>query len=84
MAREPTRVTLNELPAGARARFPGLSFSTHVYADDATLRALVVNGQRLSEGDRVGSLLLTEITEEGAVFGFEDYLVSISVLDSWE
>jgi general secretion pathway protein B len=68
----------------ARARFPELSFSTHVYAEDAGLRAVVVNGERLTEGDRLGNLRLTNITETGVVFRFENYLVSISVLDDWD
>jgi hypothetical protein len=78
------RVDLDRLPAEVRRRFPGLAFSTHVYAEDASLRALVVNGTRLVEGDRLGALTLEEITEEGAVFGFERYLVAVSVLETWE
>jgi len=74
---------VSSLPSGQRQRFPTLEFSTHIYADDADLRAIVVNGSRLQEGDRLGSLRLQEITEEGAVFRFEDRLVSVSVLDAW-
>lgn len=79
----PKRVTLSELPAAARSRFPGLSFSTHLYSSDADLRAVVVNGQRLQEGDQLGVLTLASITEDGVVFRFENYLVTISVLDDW-
>ena len=79
---EPTPV--NNLPNSQRARFPELAFSTHIYADDADLRAIVVNGTRLEEGDQLGNLRLTEITEEGAVFRFEDRLVLVSVLDDWD
>lgn len=80
----PVRLHLANLPSASRSRFPGLAFSTHIYAEDPTLRALVVNGNRLTEGDRFGALELVEITEEGAVFGFEDYLVEVSVLDTWD
>jgi general secretion pathway protein B len=76
-------VPVSSLPGSQRQRFPDLEFSTHVYADDADLRAIVVNGTRLLEGDRLGNLRLHEITEEGAVFRFEDRLVSVSVLDAW-
>ncbi len=76
-------VPVSSLPSAQRARFPNLSFSTHVYADDADLRAIVVNGTRLEEGDRLGNLRLAEITEDGAVFRFENRLVSVSVLDEW-
>jgi general secretion pathway protein B len=79
----PKRVALSELPPAARSRFPGLSFSTHLFSSDPDLRAVVVNGQRLKEGDQLGVLTLASITEDGVVFRFEDYLVSVSVLDDW-
>lgn len=76
-------VPVGSLPGDQRRRFPNLDFSTHIYADDADLRAIVVNGTRLEEGDRLENLSLHEITEEGAVFSFEGRLVSVSVLDAW-
>lgn len=81
-AAEPEPVS--SLPAEQRRRFPSLTFSTHIYADDADLRAIVVNGTRLQEGDRLENLRLEEITEDGAVFRFENRLVSVSVLDAWD
>jgi general secretion pathway protein B len=74
---------VSSLPDAQRRRFPNLEFSTHIYADDADLRAIVVNGSRLEEGDRLQNLVLSQITEEGAVFRFEGQLVSVSVLDDW-
>ena len=76
-------VPVSSLPDAQRQRFPKLTFSTHIYADDADLRAIVVNGSRLQEGDRLQNLVLSQITEEGAVFRFEGRLVSVSVLDDW-
>ncbi len=78
------RVRLNDLPASLRAGFPGLAFSTHIYADDPTLRAVVINGARRTEGEVVEGMTLEEITEEGVVLQFGEYLVEISVLESWE
>ena len=76
-------VPVGSLPGEQRRRFPSLEFSTHIYAEDADLRAVVVNGVRLEEGDRLDNLRLHEITEEGAIFAFENRLVSVSVLDGW-
>jgi type IV secretory pathway VirB10-like protein len=76
-------VPVSSLPEAQRRRFPNLEFSTHIYADDPDLRAIVVNGSRLEEGDRLQDLELSQITEEGAVFRFEGRLVSVSVLDNW-
>ena len=77
-------ITLDELPLAARNRFPDLDFSSHIYAEDPTMRAIVVNGTQLSAGSSYGSVVLKEITEEGVVFLFEKYLVSINVLESWQ
>lgn len=75
--------TLAGLPTDVRRRFPDLDFSTHIYADEPDLRAVVVNGVRLEEGDRLENLQVHEITEDGAIFTFENRLVSVSVLDAW-
>jgi general secretion pathway protein B len=77
-------VSLGSLPDAMRRRFPTLSFSTHIYADEPDLRAVVVNGRRLVEGDQLGTLTLERITEDGAVFLFEGRQVEIGVLDAWD
>lgn len=77
------RVTLDALPSSSRSRFPGLAISTHVYADDASMRAIVVNGERLQEGDAAAGLTIREITESGVVVEFEDYLVEVPVFTDW-
>lgn len=77
------RVRLGELPADVRRRFPGIAFSTHIYADDADLRAVMANGQRLTEGDRIRGLELLEITEDGVVLGFERYEVVVPIVTDW-
>jgi hypothetical protein len=90
-AREPARrpparirTQLADLPRDPKSRFPGLAFSTHVYAEDALLRAVVANGTRLQEGDRLNEVTVEEITEDGVVVAFENYLVEIPVIESWQ
>lgn len=80
----PTRARLTELPANVRARFPGLAFSTHIYADDPSLRAVVANGERLREGDEIGNATVAQITEQGVIVAFERYLVEIPVVSEWD
>ena len=80
----PQSLELTALPASVRSRFPNLNFSTHIYADDPSLRAVVVNGRRVTQGEAVGELQLSEITENGVIVKFEDYLVNISVLADWD
>ena len=77
-------IPLTQLDGAARSRFPTFSVSTHVYASDADLRAVVVDRQRLLEGDEVAGLPLEHITETGIVVRFEGQLIEVSVIDDWE
>ena len=47
------------------------------------MRAVVVNEQRLTEGETFGELVLRAVTEDGAVFGYRSYLVKVPVVDEW-
>jgi hypothetical protein len=77
------RLSLQDLPADARRRFPGIAFSTHIYAEDRDLRAVVANGQRLTEGDTVRGLTIEEISATGVVLAFESYLVDVPLVADW-
>lgn len=79
----PTRIALADLPPPARARFPGIAFSTHIYSDDPGLRAVVANGHRLEEGDQIRGLEIVEITDTGVVLAFEGYQVEIPIVVDW-
>ncbi len=76
-------VTIAELPTAARNSFPQLEFSTHIFADDPSMRAVVVNDKRLTEGEQLGELILRAVTEEGVVFGYRNHRVAVSVVDLW-
>ncbi len=61
-----------------------IRFSSHIFANDASLRMVVINGQSLREGSRFGSgLLLKTVTEEGVVIAYQNHEVPISVLNQW-
>ena len=76
-------ITIAELPAAARSSFPELEFSTHIFADDPSMRAVVVNDKRLTEGEQLGELILRAVTEDGVVFGYRNHRVAVSVVDLW-
>lgn len=80
----PQRVTLQALPAEVRQRLPGIAFSTHIYAEDADLRAIVANGERLTEGERIRGLEIVEINEGGVLLAFERYLVQVPIATDWD
>ncbi len=77
------RARLADLPTTVRRRFPGLVFSTHIYAEDPSFRAVVANGKRLVEGDTIEGAAVEQITEDGVILAFENYLVEIPVVAEW-
>ena len=68
-------------PAPA-ARLP--EFSTHVFADDPQLRAVTLDGRRLTEGDLISpGMRLLEITESGVVLDVNGERIVFDVLQDW-
>jgi hypothetical protein len=57
--------------------------STHIYSEDPALRAVVANGTRRREGERVRGLTIARIEAEAVVVEFENYLVEIPVFTDW-
>lgn len=84
---------LSELSEAARESLYVLTFSFHIYADDADLRAVVVNGQRQSEGSKIiadngQEFRLIEILETGVILQFDHkgttQTVQIPVIEDWK
>ena len=76
-------IQLAELPPADRQDFPKLEFSTHIFADDPALRAVVVNSKRLAEGESIGEMVLRAVTEDGILVDYRGYRVAVSVLEEW-
>ncbi len=77
-------VDLYDLPLNVRQHIPALEFSAHVYSTNPLQRSLVINGRFMEEGSQINNeLVLTEITSDGAVFDFQGYRFSTSVLSGW-
>jgi general secretion pathway protein B len=63
-----------ELPDAVRANVPETKFSVLVYADNPADRFVLINGQRLVEGDEAGSgLVVKEIRRDGVIFSYRLY-----------
>lgn len=58
---------LSDLSAEERKALPPLKLSMHMWSDDPARRFLILDGNRLGEGDRVGNAVVTAITPDGAV-----------------
>ncbi|MFK7912794.1 MAG: general secretion pathway protein GspB [Pseudomonadales bacterium] len=76
-------LTLADLNAADRAAFPKLEFSTHIFADDPELRAVVVNSKRLAEGESIGEMVLRAVTEDGILVDYRGQRVAVSVVETW-
>lgn len=69
-------------PPEPPARVP--EFSTHVFADDPQLRAVTLDGRRLTEGDLISpGMRLLEITENGVVLDVDGKRIVFDVLQDW-
>jgi len=63
-----------ELPQNVRNGLPELRITVLVYAETPSDRFALINGQRMVEGDDLGSgVTLREIRREGAVFSYRNY-----------
>ena len=71
---EPAPIGYWELPDSIRAEVPEIKFSVLVYAADPEDRFVLINGQRLGEGDSAQpGLEVKEIRREGVVFSYRLY-----------
>jgi len=62
------------LPDAIRADVPEITFSVLVYAADPADRFVLINGQRLGEGDSLKpGLVVKEIRRDGVVFSYRLY-----------
>lgn len=73
-AGEPQPISYWELPDAIRTDVPEIRFTVLVYADKPDNRFVLINGQRLGEGDSIQpGLVVKEIRREGVVFSYRLY-----------
>ncbi len=82
------RVALADLPAAEQILYNGFTYSTHIFTDDPSLCAVVIDGQRLMAGDAFKGLTVVAITETGVIFeetrAGRVRHVEVSMLEQWE
>jgi general secretion pathway protein B len=70
----PKPISYWELPDSIRANVPEIKFSVLVYAANPSDRFVLINGQRLVEGDDAGpDLVVKEIRRDGVIFSYRLY-----------
>lgn len=73
-----------DLPADVRNSLPAMTFSFHVYSADPRNRTIIINNQRLREGEQVSAgVALESITEDGVILAMDHRRVHINVLTGW-
>lgn len=60
-----TALMLADLAPEQRKALPPLKLSMHMWNDDASRRFVILDGNRLGEGDRIGDAVVTAITRDG-------------------
>ena len=72
--RQPAPISYWELPDAIRASVPEIKFSVLVYAKNPDDRFVLINGQRLGEGDSLQSgPVVKEIQRDGVIFSYRLY-----------
>ena len=81
---DPESVVVDSTSTTKAMEFADLTFSSHIYADDPTMRAVTVNGRRLLEGDTISAgVRLKQITETGVILDVNGRTVPLEVLQDW-
>jgi len=78
-------VTIFELPQHIQKKIPPLIFSGHVYSSDSKKRHIMINGQKIREGDAAEpGIVVDEINPQGAIFKFKGWRFSLNSLEDWD
>ena len=72
-------VSLADLDAEARRQLPPLKLSMHLWNETPSQRFVIVDGQRLKEGDVLGEIMVERITREGAVLAWRGSRLKIGL-----
>lgn len=77
-------VPLWKASAAAQTAVSQLQFSFHVFSKKPSSRTIIINGQRMREGQRISAELeLASITANGVVLQHSTGLVSVDILEQW-
>ena len=80
----PQNSSVDAIPPIISQEIDAIRYSSHIFADDASLRRVVLNGQPLREGNQFGSgLILQQITEDGVILRYERHTIAVSVFSRW-
>ena len=70
---------LSDLSPDERKALPPLKLSMHLWNDDPTRRFVILDGNRLREGDRDGDAVITAITSDGVLLDWNGRRIKLSI-----
>lgn len=72
-------IALSDLSPEQRKALPPLKLSMHLWNTDPAQRFVILDGNRLHEGDRAGDAVVTSITEDGVVLDWNGRRIRLSI-----
>jgi general secretion pathway protein B len=72
-------LTLADLGPADRKALPPLKMSMHMWNDDASQRFVILDGNRLGEGDRIGDAIVTSITRDGVLLDWNGRTLKVTL-----
>ena len=70
---------LSDLGTEERQQLPTLKLSMHMWNDAPAQRFVILDGQRLGEGDRIGDAVVEQITRDGAILDWNGRRLRVSM-----
>ena len=72
-------VRIADLSPGEREQLPTLKISMHMFGPTAAQRFAIIDGTRVTQGDRVGEAVVEEIASDGVVLNWHGRRVSLTL-----
>ncbi len=72
-------IQLSDLGADERTSLPPLRISMHMWNDDPARRFVIIDGNRLGEGDRIGDAVVAAITPDGVLLDWNGRRIRLPI-----
>lgn len=72
-------IALSDLSVDERKALPPLKLSMHLWNTNPAQRFVILDGNRLHEGDRAGDAVVTSITQDGVVLAWNGRRILLSI-----
>lgn len=75
---------ISELPDEVKRALPSISFAGHVFSNNENQSSVMLNGQKMREGQLLNKdIVLEEITADGVILRYQNYRFKLGALQDW-